>query len=516
MKFLGVLMMTLALQAQLPFHSPLDSVNPDVWLSAEAGSSGDTVDSTLLSAALRGSGITLQGVHPSPLPNFKVASTNFTLPYLTFISSYIPDNGNRSYICDLSLLNYIEYNFDSSHNRVTAGCYFQTSDLGTYYNTVDWFVIHAPSEFASANLSPDPTNPKLWIHTQAGTGEGIVFQYNHRYWATMLYQRNGICKLRLYDAATHAQVNQTDTLPTALDEAATWFVFGAFDIHGGSPPGYVAYDNMMFDWTTAKWPLVPFSVPAEDTVNPTVNFITTSQTVTNTPFTVSGTVTDSGGSIWKTRYFMGNSWGNMDVHDATGTSSWSLEAVLLPGSNTNFVYAIDYAGNATTNSITLTYNPPAPVVHWQVPDSYTTYNGKYIATRYTVTNDNSVSSIHVNLLKYGTPTGNLTFALYSDSGTNTPGTIIGDWSNALDESTLTTSSALYYVTWAAPVAQTNGVVNWLVMFSDDYTQYVKYPKADIGLWTTPVGGRLSTSTDGINWTQVYSSYSHRFTLYSAP
>jgi predicted secreted protein len=98
---------------------------------------------------------------------------------------------------------------------------------------------------------------------------------------------------------------------------------------------------------------------AADTTPPTLSIDTptTSSTyaATSTPLSIGGSASDN---VAVTQVTWSNA-GTGGAGTATGTSSWSASVALASGSNVIAVTAHDAAGNTATDSITVTYTPPA-------------------------------------------------------------------------------------------------------------------------------------------------------------
>lgn len=113
-----------------------------------------------------------------------------------------------------------------------------------------------------------------------------------------------------------------------------------------------------------------------DTTAPVVTITSptsaTTLTTSTTPLTLGGTASDA---VGVTQVSWANNRGGSGT--ATGTTTWSAASIaLLSGSNVLTVTARDAAGNTSTDTLTVTYNPPdttAPVVTIATPTSATTY-----------------------------------------------------------------------------------------------------------------------------------------------
>lgn len=140
----------------------------------------------------------------------------------------------------------------------------------------------------------------------------------------------------------------SSAFPTDTYNSENYWVDVVFNNTGGAPPD-----------TTA--PAVAISSPTSATTT----------TVTATPFALGGTASDT---VGVTLVSWANNRGGSGT--ASGTTAWNVSGVVLQsGANILTVTARDAAGNTSTDSLTVTYNPPdttAPSVTITSPTSSAT------------------------------------------------------------------------------------------------------------------------------------------------
>lgn len=137
-----------------------------------------------------------------------------------------------------------------------------------------------------------------------------------------------------------------------------------------------------------------YAPPPADTTQPTlaVTSPVNGAIVTTTPITVSGTATDDVGVTSVT----------VNGLTATGTTSWSRSLVVTAGVNSITVIARDAAGNSTTQTLTVTYQPPlptdvtAPALTITSPTNGQVFTSASITLQGTATDDVGVTSVTVN------------------------------------------------------------------------------------------------------------------------
>jgi len=120
----------------------------------------------------------------------------------------------------------------------------------------------------------------------------------------------------------------------------------------------IAVDNSP-NMNSATSPTQSFTVVAQDTTPPTVTITspTNGQVFTTNSIIVSGTASDVGSGVAQVNVRVnGGSW-----QTATGTTSWTRDVTLTPGSNLIEAQAIDGQNNPSTiQSVSVTYNSLVP------------------------------------------------------------------------------------------------------------------------------------------------------------
>ncbi len=160
-----------------------------------------------------------------------------------------------------------------------------------------------------------------------------------------------------------------------------------------------------------------------DTTDPNVSISSpySGQTFTTSTITVSGTASDNVG-LSKVEVKVGSgSW-----QQASGTTSWSKQVTLSPGSNTIYAKATDTSGNPSNQaSVTVTYIPPdnPPTISIGYPSNGDTFTTPTITVSGTASDDKGVSKVEVRVgagsweLASGTTSWSKQVTLSPDSNT---------------------------------------------------------------------------------------------------
>lgn len=127
---------------------------------------------------------------------------------------------------------------------------------------------------------------------------------------------------------------------------------------------------------------------------------------------------------------------------------------------------------------------------------------QWLATQFTTALAYALDSITLKLLKVGSPTGNINVYLYSDSGSNTPGSLLATASETLAASSLTGSSAEYVFTFSG----------YSLSSATKYWTAVKSSVVDVNNWvewsasTLDNTGLTYASANGSSWTYGSAYY----------
>lgn len=176
--------------------------------------------------------------------------------------------------------------------------------------------------------------------------------------------------------------------------------------------------------------------------------------VTGASLSVSGTASDSGrGNSGISSVSVNGINASGGTASGANPASWNTSLTLSPGANTITVVAKDGLNNPTTNSITVTYNPPetqGPALTIISPVNNATVTSANLAVNGTATDSgrggNGVSSVTVNGINAaggtanGSETANWSTALTLSLGTNTIAVVAKD---GLNNSTTNSISVTY-------------------------------------------------------------------------
>ena len=132
----------------------------------------------------------------------------------------------------------------------------------------------------------------------------------------------------------------------------------------------------------------------------------------------------------------------------------------------------------------------------------------YLACTFTAATAGTLTSVNLDIAKTGSPTFTVFSAVYTDNGSGAPGTPIGSAGSINAAAFGTTEGTLTTITGLSSLLEP-GPTYWLIIWTTtapaNYTDFLTW-------WiliNPPTGAqyKVSTSSDGITWTPIYSSNS---------
>jgi hypothetical protein len=241
----------------------LPPVAVDVYIDMEAGLPGEIITPAIAAAAMRG-GNGVWSTNPSPLTTFMVTAGDAKLPFPVNVGGTIyNDTGTRAWDYGHSVANsWTHYAIDPVHLKISVGAFLSTGPKDSY-GYYDYIVISgyvtAQSCVVQLKDNPVPGQRAIWAHStpQSGTqyGSPIPVVPDKLYWVSALYDSgNGVCKVAVFDTGTRQQVGATSTTQLDTSTPVRFLRFG-MNAHNLILPDHSYFDDILIDWTEAKFPL---------------------------------------------------------------------------------------------------------------------------------------------------------------------------------------------------------------------------------------------------------------------
>ena len=260
---------------EAPADPPRQSLVADLYVDMESGKPGDAMTLQLLNAMTHGAGGTWsmrRGPEKTdtPLAEFTVSAAKGHLPVPVSVNGVIHKNAEdqRGWACELATpARCIYYTFKTPHPAVSVGFFLE------YHGTKAWtpldlVCINSIDDFVVMNTREHPQTPGVRVHTgdrspgnepkPSRAGPVIPLEDGKLYWVSMRFTQHGDSSLALFDPKTFQQIGPTSTLTLTSNNPARMIMIGRCDKHPGAiPPTTLYWNDLVVDWTTAKFPLLP-------------------------------------------------------------------------------------------------------------------------------------------------------------------------------------------------------------------------------------------------------------------
>ncbi|HEV7404540.1 MAG TPA: hypothetical protein VGO11_16485 [Chthoniobacteraceae bacterium] len=247
----------------------------DLYVDMESGKPGDAMTTQLLDAMTHGTGGTWsmrRGPEKTdtPLAEFTVSAARGRLPGPVSVNGVLHQNAEdqRGWACELATpARCVYYTFKTPHPAVSVGFFLE------YHGTKAWtpldlVCINSGDDFVVMNTREHPQTPGVRVHTgdrspgnepkPSRAGPVIPLEDGKLYWVSMRFAQHGDSSLALFDPKTFQQIGETSTLTLTSNTPARMLIIGRCDKHPGAiPPTTIYWNDLVVDWTTARFPLLP-------------------------------------------------------------------------------------------------------------------------------------------------------------------------------------------------------------------------------------------------------------------
>jgi hypothetical protein len=244
-----------------------DVIDVSALVDCEAGNDGDTLTATMLGTATKGT-IGSGGSWAVTGSNMKVetsAEQNTLADFRIGSTVYSDADDTRGFIClDKASSNYAGYSFSPSISAsFSIGFWWKPGYTNGQSVTID----HIIAGTANGNWAAlQSLNGSCWMHVGNPTNNGssISITLNQWYWVTMKFISSAACSLKVYNTSG-TLVGTSTANQTASAGNWTYFRFGRTDNHGGSTGGTLEFDDIVFGFSSATFPLGPGSAGSRST-----------------------------------------------------------------------------------------------------------------------------------------------------------------------------------------------------------------------------------------------------------
>jgi len=229
---------------------------PSAYIDFENSTNGTTITTDVLAASTHcGNGI--WSLTTSPINGMTIstdAQKQLPSPVTTCGTRYTDVTGTRGLRYDISqTARYAAYNWSTTSNRASVGFFYKITVTDTNYYSV--FNINGRSGLDYAVLNIHDGAIRLEVGSQISSAP-ISISPNTWYWITMQYNAGGTHHLQVYDTTNWTLLGDISNGATGNDSPGG-ISMGRTGSETGYPSAYWYYDNVIVDYLTAKFPIVP-------------------------------------------------------------------------------------------------------------------------------------------------------------------------------------------------------------------------------------------------------------------
>lgn len=235
---------------------------PSTYIDFEASTDGMTITTDILAASTHcGNGV--WSLATSPITGMTIstdAQKQLPSPVTTCGTQYADATGTRGLRYDISQTGqYAAYTWSATSGSASAGFFYKITVNDTNYYSV--FSINGQSGLDFSALNIHDGAMRLEVGSQVISAP-INISPNTWYWVTMQYNAGGTHRLQVYDTTSWVLLGDLSNAATGND-APTSISIGRTGSEPGFPSGYWYYDNIIVDYLTAEFPIVPTVATAQ-------------------------------------------------------------------------------------------------------------------------------------------------------------------------------------------------------------------------------------------------------------
>ena len=227
---------------------------PSMYIDFESSADGTTITPDILAAGTHcGNGV--WSLSTTPITGMTISTSaqqHLPSPVTTCGVQYTDATGTRGLQYDMSQTERnATYTWSTTASSASAGFFYQTMISDPNYYTV-FNIDGGGGDYAALNVH----DGAMYLETNAGLSDPTPISPNVWYWVTIQYNAGGTHNMQVYDSATFTLLGSVSA-PATGNYPATDIKIG----RNGSEPGFPSaswyYDNVIVDYLTAKFPILP-------------------------------------------------------------------------------------------------------------------------------------------------------------------------------------------------------------------------------------------------------------------
>jgi hypothetical protein len=226
---------------------------PSAYIDFESSTDGTTIDTSILETSTHcGNGI--WSLSTDPIFGMTIstnAQEQLHSPVRTCGTQYSDAAGSRGLQYDMSqTARRATYTWSTTSSSASVGFFFKITVSDTNYYTV--FNIGGGFDYAALNIH----NGAMALETRGGNSNPIPMSPNVCYWITIQYNAGGTHQMQVYETTNWTLLGSGSGAATG-NYPPTEIEIGRNGSEPGFPSAYWSYDNIVIDYLTAKFPILP-------------------------------------------------------------------------------------------------------------------------------------------------------------------------------------------------------------------------------------------------------------------
>jgi len=226
---------------------------PSAYIDFESSTDGTTIDTGILAASTHcGNGI--WSLSTDPIVGITISTTGqkqLPSPVTTCGTQYSDAAGTRGLQYDMSqTARRATYTWSTTSNSASVGFFFEITGSDTNYYTV--FNIAGGLDYAALNVH----NGAMALETRSGNSNPIPMSPSVWYWITIQYNAGGTHQMQVYDTTNWTLLGSGSGAANG-NYQPTDIEIGRNGSEPGFPSAFWYYDNIVIDYLTAKFPIMP-------------------------------------------------------------------------------------------------------------------------------------------------------------------------------------------------------------------------------------------------------------------
>jgi uncharacterized protein YjdB len=227
---------------------------PSAYIDFENSADGTTITTDILAASTHcGNGI--WSLSADPLIGMTIATNGqkqLPTPVATCGTQYTDATGTRGLQYDMSqTARRATYNWSTTASSASVGFFYKITVSDQNYYSV-FTLTSGGGDYAGLNIH----DGSMYLETKTDLSNPIPMSPNVWYWITMQYNAGGRHYLQVYESTNWTLLGSVSGAASGNDQP--WGMeIGRNGSEPGFPSAYWYYDNIIVDYLTAKFPILP-------------------------------------------------------------------------------------------------------------------------------------------------------------------------------------------------------------------------------------------------------------------